>query len=38
MIGNYNTEVTRWEQRTDWDADLDDFVVSDDEKSSGAVT
>ena len=32
MIENYNTEVTRWVQRTDRDADLDDFVMSDDEK------
>ena len=32
MIGTYNAEVARWEQRTDRDANLDDFVVSDDEK------
>ena len=32
MIENYNTEVTRWVQRTDRDADLDDFVMSDDQK------
>ena len=30
MIQNYNTEVVRWAQRTDRDANLDDFVVSDD--------
>ena len=32
MIQNYNTEVVRWAQRTDRDANLDDFVVSDDTK------
>ena len=32
MIENYNTEVVRWAQRIDRDADLDDFVVSDDTK------
>ena len=32
MIENYNAEVARWGQRTDRDANLDDFVVSDDEK------
>ena len=32
MIENYNTEVARWRQRTDRDANLDDFVVSDDTK------
>ena len=32
MIQNYNTEVVRWAQRTDRDADLDDFVVSDETK------
>ncbi len=30
MIQTYNTEVARWAQRTDWNANLDDFVVSDD--------
>ena len=32
MIQNYNTEVVRWEQRTDRNANLDDFVVSDETK------
>ena len=32
MIENYNAEVDRWERRTDRDANLDDFVVSDDLK------
>ena len=32
MIENYNAEVARWGQRTDREANLDDFVVSDDEK------
>ena len=32
MIQTYNAEVARWGQRTDRNADLDDFVVSDDEK------
>ena len=31
-IGTYNAEVARWGQRTDRDANLDNFVVSDDEK------
>ena len=31
-IGTYNAEVARWGQRTDRDANLDDFVVSDGEK------
>ena len=30
MTQTYNTEVVRWAQRTDRDANLDDFVVSDD--------
>ena len=30
MIQTYNTEVARWAQRTDRDANLDDFVISDD--------
>ena len=30
MIQTYNTEVARWAQRTDQNANLDDFVVSDD--------
>ena len=38
MIENYNTEVTRWVQRTDRDADLDDFVVSDDKKIKWSST
>ena len=32
MIQTYNAEVARWGQRTDQNANLDDFVVSDDEK------
>ena len=32
MIQIYNAEVARWGQRTDRDANLDDFVVSDDER------
>ena len=32
MIENYNAEVARWGQRTARDANLDDFVVSDDTK------
>ncbi|RKU31938.1 DNA helicase [Candidatus Poribacteria bacterium] len=31
-IGTYNAEVARWGQRIDRDANLDNFVVSDDEK------
>ena len=30
MIGNYNTEVARWGQHIGRDADLDDFLESDD--------
>ena len=32
MIQTYNAEVARWEQRTDRETNLDDFVVSDDDK------
>ena len=32
MIQTYNAEIARWGQRTDQNANLDDFVVSDDEK------
>ena len=32
MIQTYNAEVARWEQRTDRNTNLDDFVVSDDGK------
>ena len=32
IIETYNAEVNRWMQRTNRDVDLDDFVVSDDEK------
>ncbi|MDE0325344.1 MAG: N-6 DNA methylase [Candidatus Poribacteria bacterium] len=32
MIQTYNAEVARWGQRTDQNDNLDDFVVSDDEK------
>ena len=31
-VDTYNTEVARWGQRMDRDANLDDFVVSDDTK------
>ena len=31
-IGTYNAEVARWGQRIDRDANLDNFLVSDDEK------
>ena len=32
MIENYNVEVTRWNQRTNRDVNLDNFVMSDDKK------
>ncbi len=32
IIENYNAEVARWTQRTDRDANLDDFVITDDAK------
>ena len=32
MIENYNAEVARWTQRTDRDANVDNFVISDDAK------
>ena len=38
MIENYNAEVARWGQRTDRDTNLDDFVVSDDEKIKWSST
>ena len=38
MIENYNAEVARWGQRTDRNANLDDFVVSDDEKIKWSST
>ena len=38
MIDNYNVEVARWEQRTDRDANLDDFVESDDTKIKWSST
>ena len=38
MIENYNAEVARWVQRTDREADLDDFVVSDDTKIKWSST
>ena len=34
MIETYNAEVARWGQRRDRDADLNDFVIADDEKIS----
>ena len=38
MIQTYNAEVARWGQRTDRDDNLDDFVVSDDEKIKWSST
>ncbi len=38
MIENYNIEVARWEQRTDRNPRLDDFVVSDDTKIKWSST
>ena len=38
MIENYNAEVARWVQRTDREADVDDFVVSDDTKIKWSST
>ena len=32
IIENYNAEVARWEQTTNSDVNLDDFVLSDDTK------
>ena len=32
MIETYNEQVFKWEQRENQDAEVDDFVVSDDEK------
>ncbi len=32
MIETYNTEVVRWQQQKDRDANLDDFVLADDER------
>ena len=32
MIDFYNDQVFRWEQREERDANVDDFVVSDDKK------
>ena len=34
MIETYNAEVARWGQRTDQDADLNNFVITNDEKIS----
>ena len=38
MIENYNAEVARWAQRTNQNANLDDFVVSDDAKIKWSST
>ena len=38
MIGNYNTEVAQWGQRTDREANLDDFVGSDETKIKWSAT
>ena len=38
MIENYNAEVARWVQRTDREADVDDFVVSDETKVKWSST
>ena len=38
MIENYNAEVARWEQRTDRNANLDNYVVSDDTKIKWSST
>ena len=38
MIENYNAEVARWTQRTNPNANLDDFVVSDDAKIKWSST
>ena len=38
MIGNYNSEVARWTQRTNRGVELDDFVVSDDTKIKWSST
>ena len=32
MIGTYNEEVSKWERRKNRDAEVDDFIVSDDRK------
>ena len=32
MIDTYNEQRSRWKQRTDRDANIDDFVISDDQK------
>ncbi len=32
MIETYNAEVVRWSQRTNREANVDDFVVSDETK------
>ena len=38
MIENYNAEVARWAQRTNQNANLDDFLVSDDVKIKWSST
>ena len=38
MIENYNAEVARWTQRTDRDANVNDFVVSNDKKIKWSST
>ena len=38
MIETYNSEVARWEQRTDRDANLNDYVISDETKIKWSST
>ncbi len=38
MIGNYNVEAARWAQRSDRDANLDNFVLSNDTKIKWSST
>ena len=38
MIETYNAEAARWEQRTDQDANIDDFVISDETKIKWSST
>ena len=38
MIGTYNEQVFRWERRTDRDANVDDFVISDDQRIKWSET
>ena len=38
MIDTYNEQVFRWERRTDRDANVDDFVISDDQRIKWSET